>query len=59
VRNPNFNYDKRWIILQRLNGNGLREIINLYDGLRYSLDPLEKVLISFKKVRSIIRGNAY
>jgi hypothetical protein len=38
---------------------GLREIINLYDGLRYSLDPLEKVLIPFKKVRSIIRGNAY
>lgn len=30
-----------------------------YDALRYSLNPLVRVLIPFKKIRVIVRGNAY
>ena len=31
--------------VQRLNGNGLEGKLNLYDSLRYSLDPPVKVLL--------------
>jgi hypothetical protein len=30
-----------------------------HDALRYSLNPLVRVLIPFKKIRVIVRGNAY
>jgi len=34
-------------------------LANLNDALSYSLVPPERVLTPFKKVRVLIRGNAY
>ena len=38
---------------------GQSKLTTCYEALRYSLNPLVRVLIPFKKIRMFVRGNAY